>query len=664
MKADTKKKGNTMKDKDQGKMSLGARLAYSFGAFGNDSFYGLLSGYLIMFITSHLFNTGNAAEDAKMISIVTLIIMALRIVELFIDPFIGNAIDRTKTRWGHFRPWVVVGGSVSAVILLMLFTNLGGLYQKNAVLYMVVFAVLYITMDIFYSFKDVGFWSMLPSLTTSSREREKTATYARVGSTVGGGLVGILVMPAVIFFSAKATSTGDDRGWFIFAAIICSIAFVSAWCVGLFTREVNSDIRKNKQDTKGIVGIFKALSGNDQLMWVALAYLFYGIAINITNSLEVYYFTYIMGMPKAFSIFSTINIFLGIIATSLFPILSKKLSRKTLFTSCLVVMICGMGLFAFAGSNLPLVLLAASVFGFPQQMVFLIVLMVITDSVEYGQLKLGHRDESLALSVRPLIDKFGGAVSNGVVGQIAIMAGMTTGATAASITPAGKINFKIMMFAVPAVMLVIAIIIFASKVILSEKKHAEIVAELEKTWGKKFDKDNNTEVDGDVTIPTPISGQLMNLSQVNDQTFSSGSVGQGFAIKPSDGKILAPFDATVRQVFTTRHAVGLVGDNGVVLLIHIGLGTVKLKGTGFVSYVDQGQKVKKGQELIEFWDPTIKKAGLDDTVIVVVTNSDKFSDFDMMMKAGQNVQAEDNVLELRAKNEEVAIGGNQVEPAN
>lgn len=655
-----------MKDKkDEGKMSLGARLAYSFGAFGNDSFYGLLSGYLIMFITSHLFNTGNAAEDAKMISIVTLIIMALRIVELFIDPFIGNAIDRTKTRWGHFRPWVVVGGSISSVILLMLFTNLGGLYQKNAVLYMVVFAVLYITMDIFYSFKDVGFWSMLPSLTTSSREREKTATYARVGSTVGGGLVGILVMPAVIFFSAKATSTGDDRGWFIFAAIICTIAFVSAWCVGLFTREVNSDIRKNKQDTKGIVGIFKALSGNDQLMWVALAYLFYGIAINITNSLEVYYFTYIMGMPKAFSIFSTINIFLGIIATSLFPILSKKLSRKALFTSCLVVMLCGMGLFAVAGSNLPLVLVAASVFGFPQQMVFLIVLMVITDSVEYGQLKLGHRDESLALSVRPLIDKFGGAVSNGVVGQIAIMAGMTTGATASSITASGKMNFKIMMFAVPAVMLVIAIIIFASKVILSEKKHAEIVAELEKTWGKKFDKSGENTVDGDVLIPTPISGKLMNLSEVNDQTFSSGSVGQGFAIKPSDGKVLAPFAATVRQVFTTRHAVGLVGDNGVVLLIHIGLGTVKLKGTGFVSYVEQGQRVKKGQELIEFWDPTIKKASLDDTVIVIVTNSDKFSDFEMTVKDGQTVQAEDNVLELKVKNEEeTALGGGQIEPAN
>lgn len=399
-------------------------------------------------------------------------------------------------------------------------------------------------------------------------------------------------------------------------------------------------------------------------MWVALAYLFYGVAINITGSLEVYYFTYIMGMPKAFSIFSTINVFLGIISTSLFPLLSKKMSRKALFTSCLAVMLCGMGLFAVAGSNLPLVLLAASIFGFPQPMVFLIVLMVITDSVEYGQLKLGHRDESLALSVRPLIDKFGGAVSNGVVGQIAIMAGMTTGATASSITAAGKLNFKIMMFAVPAVMLVIAILIFASKVILSEKKHAEIVAELEKTWGKKFDKDSDNDVDSDVLIATPISGELINLNQVNDKTFSSGSVGQGFAIKPSDGKVLAPFDATVRQVFTTRHAVGLVGDNGVVLLIHIGLGTVELKGTGFVSYVEQGQRVKKGQELIEFWDPTIKKAGLDDTVIVIVTNSDKFADIDLVAKAGQAVQAEDNILELKVKKEEPVLGGGEVEPTN
>ena len=145
-----------MSNEGKTKMSMGQRLAYSFGAFGNDAFYGLLSGYLIMFITSHLFNSGNQAVDNKMISLVTLIIMALRIVELFIDPFIGNAIDRTKTRWGHFRPWVVAGGTGSAVLLLCLFTSLGNLYQKNAMLYLVIFAVMYITMDIFFIFANLA----------------------------------------------------------------------------------------------------------------------------------------------------------------------------------------------------------------------------------------------------------------------------------------------------------------------------------------------------------------------------------------------------------------------------------------------------------------------------------------------------------------------------
>ena len=634
-----------MSTENKNKMPMRQRLAYSFGAFGNDSFYGLLCGYLIMFITSHLFDTGNQSLDNKMISIVTLIIMCLRFVELFIDPFIGNAIDRTKTRWGHFRPWVVIGGTVSAVILLLLFTNMGGLYKKSAIGYLVLFGVLYITMDIFYSFKDVGFWSMLPSLTTDSREREKTATFARVGSTIGGGMVGIIVMPAVIYFSATKTSTGDNRGWFVFALIICSLAMLSAWGVGIFTRETNSEIRKNKKDTVGIVGIFKALSGNDQLMWVACAYLFYCVGINIINSLEVYYFTYIMGAPKAFSIFSTINVFLGIIGTSLFPFFSKHLSRKALFTSLLVFMLCGIALFTVAGDNLALVLIAASMFGFPQPMVFLIVLMVITDSVEYGQLKLGHRDESLALSVRPLLDKFGGAVANGVVGQVAILAGMTTGATASSITATGWMNFKLMMFAVPAVLLVISICVFAKKVILSEEKHAEIVAELEKAWGKHIKDDDQPAKD--IDIPTPIAGTLMKMSDVKDDVFSTGAAGDGFAIKPSDGRVLAPFDATVKQIFTTRHAVGLISDDGIALLIHVGIGTVKLKGTGFVSYVEEGQRVKKGQELIEFWDPTIKKAGLDDTVVVAVTNTKKLGPISLTAKPGINVQAGDDVLQVQ-----------------
>ncbi len=100
-------------------------------------------------------------------------------------------------------------------------------------------------------------------------------------------------------------------------------------------------------------------------------------------------------------------------------------------------------------------------------------------------------------------------------------------------------------------------------------------------------------------------------------------MGQGIAIKPSDGRIYAPFDGDVKVTFPTRHAIGLVAENGVATLIHIGIGTVNMRGTGFVSYVEKNQHVKKGDLLIEFWRPAIEKAGYDDTVMVVMTDHAK-----------------------------------------
>lgn len=629
-----------------------SRLAYTFGAFGNDVFYAALSSYLIMFITSHLFNTGDKATNNRLISYVTLIIMVLRIIELLIDPFIGNAIDRTKTRWGHFRPWIVLGGTISSIALLVLFTNMGGLNKTNPWLYLLIFAILYITMDIFYSFKDIGFWSMLPALSFDSREREKIATLARVGSTVGASLVGVVVMPLVLFFSLQSNGgTGDDRGWFWFAFIVCAVAFLSALAVGFGTREVESDLRKNEEDTAGIGAVFKMLVQNDQLLWVAIAYLFYGIGINLVNALELYYFTYIMGFSKGFTILSGINMVVGLASVSLFPKLAKKFSRKPLFIGCLIMMLIGLGVFSVAGSNLALVLFAAELFFIPQPVVFLIVLMIITDSVEYGQWKLGHRDESLALSVRPLVDKFGGAISNGVVGQIAVLAGMTTGATASSITASDQFTFKIMMFAIPAVMMLIGMFIFAKKITLTEEKHAQIVAELEQTWGEQFDEQamesGSLIKSEDLAAYVPVAGKVVALKDVSDPAFASGKMGAGIAIKPSDGKVYAPFDGKIKTVFATRHAIGMISDNGIPVLIHVGIGTVELKGTGFVTYVNEGQRVKQGEQILEFWDPTIKKAGLDDTVMMTFINPELFEKFKVEVTPGTQVDHQDLAIEIK-----------------
>lgn len=633
------------------KQRLTSRLSYSFGAFGNDVFYATLSTYFIMFVTTHLFNTGNQATNDRMISYITFIIGALRIVELIIDPFIGNAIDRTNTKYGKFKPWVVIGGVISSIVLLVLFTNLGGLNQTNPFLYLAIFALLYITMDIFYSFKDIGFWSMIPALSFDSREREKTATLARIGSTIGGSIVGVVVMPLVLFFSMnKNNGTGDTQGWFWFAFIVALIGLISAIVVGIGTKEVDSALRKNKEQTAGIKEVFAVLTQNDQLMWVSLSYGLYATGINILNALQLYYFTFIMGQSTKFSILQTMNMIVGLVSVSLFPKLAGKFNRRNLFIGCIVMMLCGIGLFSVAGSSLALVLIAAELFFIPQPLVFLVVLMIISDSVEYGQWKLGHRDESLTLSVRPLLDKLGGAISNIVVGQIAVIAGMTTGASAASITPEGQMKFKIMMFAVPAVVIVIALIVFFKKITLTEEKHAQIVEELEKNWGKEVlqtsdTTDTQSMVQEEViSISSPVAGELIPLLKVDDPIFASDSLGKGFAIKPTDGTIYAPFDATVRQLFTTRHSIGLVGDNGVVLLIHIGIGTVKLKGEGFVSYVDTGQKVQKGERLITFDDAFIKASGLDDTVIVTVTNTHQYKFIDFVAQPYQLVDNQNDII--------------------
>lgn len=626
-----------------------SRLAYSFGAFGHDAFYATLSTYFIMFVTSHLFDKSSGAQGTKMIAYITMIIAVLRFVELAIDPLIGNAIDNTNSRWGHFKPWIVIGGTIGSVVLALLFTSLGGLNTSNPILYLIVFAILYITMDVFYSFKDVGFWSMIPAISFDSAEREKTATYARVGSNIGQNIVGVVVMPIVLMFSTKANSgQGDNRGWMAFGIIIAAVALISAFAVAIGTKENDSELRKNTEKTT-FKEVFKVLARNDQLMWLSLTYGIYTAGMAITNSLELYYFTYILGDASKFTLLGSLNAIIGVFAVLAFPPLAKKFSRRKVFFLAISVMVIALAMFAFAGQSLPMILTAAVLFYIPQPLIFLVVLMVLSDSVEYGQLKFGHRDESLTLSVRPLLDKLGGAISNGVVGLTAVWAGMTAGATAGDVTAHGQAIFKLMMLGVPALMILTGAFIFFKKVKLDEKMHAQIVDELEKTWAKHLETDETPaeiETDAKVTIyHNPVAGKLVSLDKVADETFADGSMGKGFAIKPTDGRVLAPFDGEVVATFPTRHAIGLRSDQGILTLIHIGIGTVNMRGTGFVQYVEKGDHVKQGEELIEFWQPAIKKAGLDDTVMVVITNKE-MPEFEYLKDMGTDVKDNEGVLKL------------------
>ncbi|MDD7056464.1 MAG: glycoside-pentoside-hexuronide (GPH):cation symporter [Selenomonadaceae bacterium] len=458
------------------------RICYACGTFGHDVFYAMLATYFMIFVTSNLFNSGNPTHDQYMIGIVTTIILVLRIGELFVDPFIGNIIDKTKTRWGRFKPWVIVGAFVAAISLAALFTDFGGLAASSPTTYLILFAIVYFIMDIFYSAKDVAIWSMIPALSFDSHEREITATIARIGSVFGGQLVTVIVMPVVLYFSVNQNGgAGDPTGWFAFACIGGGIATLGAIILGLGTHEQESALRENKTDTSA-KDVFKVLTQNDQLMWIAIAYLVYGLGVNVVNNFNLYYFIYIIGDATKFSILGVINTVIGLAAVALFPALTKMFSRRKLFLSSIAIMVLALVIYALSGKSVMMALIGAGLFALPQPLIFLVVLMTITDSVEYGQLKLGHRDEAVCLCVRPLIDKLGGAVSSGVIGMVAIWVGMTGGATAADITPDALLHFQLVMFAVPIIFLLIATFIYRAKVTLTEQEHARIVAELEEKW--------------------------------------------------------------------------------------------------------------------------------------------------------------------------------------
>lgn len=465
-----------------GKNRIWQRIAYACGTFGHDVFYAMIGTYFMIFVTSNLFNSDNPTNDAYMIGIVTTIILVLRIAELFVDPFIGNIIDKTKTRWGRFKPWVLGGAVVAAVTLAMLFTDFGGLTVSNPTLYLVIFAVVYFIMDIFYSAKDVAIWSMIPALSFDSHEREVTATIARIGSVFGAQMVTVIVMPVVLYFSVNQNGgAGDPTGWFAFACIGGGIATLGAIILGLGTHEQENALRENKEETSA-KDVMKVLTKNDQLLWMAIAYLVYGIGINIVNNFNLYYFIYVIGDATKFSILGVINTVIGLLAVAAFPILTTKFSRRKLFFSSIAVMTAALVLYAMSGTNVTLALVAAGLFTLPQALIFLVVLMTITDSVEYGQLKLGHRDEAVCLCVRPLVDKFAGAVSSGIIGLAAIWVGMTGGASASGLTADNMMRLQIVMFAAPIILMIVGALIYRAKVTLTEQEHARIVEELEEKW--------------------------------------------------------------------------------------------------------------------------------------------------------------------------------------
>ena len=148
----------------------------------------------------------------------------------------------------------------------------------------------------------------------------------------------------------------------------------------------------------------------------------------------------------------------------------------------------------------------------------------------------------------------------------------------------------------------------------------------------KFGKKKET------AIPCPISGEAIEASQIEDETFASGMLGYTVGIRPAEGKVYAPADGTISMLFDTHHAIGMEID-GVELLIHVGIDTVSLNGAPFTPHIATGDKVRAGQLLLEFDGAAIEKAGYKQTTAVIVTNADALGEIQSELGAKQHGDA-------------------------
>ena len=487
---------------------IGQRVAYAFGNLGQSAFYNALSTYFIVYVTSCLFSGVEKGVAAKLIGVITSLVVIIRIAEIFIDPLLGNIVDNTTTKWGRFRPWQFLGGLVSALLLVVIYTGLFGLVNVNTTWFIVLFVICFVVLDVFYSLRDISYWGMIPALSSDSHER---STYTALGSftgSIGYNGITVVVIPIVTYFSWVFTGSHAESqgGWTAFGIIVGLLGILTAWSVAFGTKESQSTLRSKAQKNGGPLQAFKALFQNDQLLWVALSYLLYAIANVATTGVLIFLFKFVLDNQAAYSMTGIIALVAGLVVAPLYPILNKRIPRRYLYIGGMTSMIIAYIMLGIFSNNMIMVFVALVLFYVPGTMIQMTAILSLTDSIEYGQLKNGKRNEAVTLSVRPMLDKIGGAMSNGIVGFIAIAAGMTGDATAADMTAANINTFKTCAFYVPLVLIVLSLLVFMFKVKISEKMHDDIVKQLEaKLAAGEIESDDESSADVE-DAPAEVAG--------------------------------------------------------------------------------------------------------------------------------------------------------------
>ncbi len=436
------------------------RYMFGLGTVGRDMLYTVVSMYLLFFLTDIL----NLPDSTMwwMTGAMTI----LRIFDAVNDPIMGFLVDNTHSRFGKFKPWIVIGGILGGIFTALLFQNFG-LYGAG---YVTMFVIIYLLWDVTYGANDIAYWSMLPSLTLDQKEREKTGSFARICANIGLFTTVVAILPITNALG------GDKRAWQI---TVFAIVFIT-WAFLMFTVfGVKEDKTINmKQESTSLKEMFQILFQNDQLLFTAISMALFMIGYCTTTAFGVYFFKYAFKNEGMYSVFAAILGVSQLVALSLFPLFSKKCSRKTLYASATILVVAGYVIFFLSPMNMLFIGVAGILLFTGQAFIQLLMLMFLTDTVEYGQWKLGRRNESITFSVQPFINKIGGAIANGIVGVTLIVSGINAAKTPEDVTDSGLLIMKLAMLILPLIFIVIGYIIYDKKFKIDKQMYDNIISEL------------------------------------------------------------------------------------------------------------------------------------------------------------------------------------------
>jgi Na+/melibiose symporter-like transporter len=254
---------------------------------------------------------------------------------------------------------------------------------------------------------------------------------------------------------------------------------------------VREDRSRFKQEEKTTVRqMFHVLVGNDQLMWTTLSMSLFMIGYCTTTGFAAYYMQYVFGNINMYAVLAGVCGVAQLAALMVFPLFSKKFNRKQLYTFSTILIVGGYLLFFFSEFSIVMIALSAIIIFVGQAFIQLLMLMFLTDTIEYGQWKLGKRNESITFSIQPLVNKIGGALSTAFISLSLLLSGIKTGDTAAqAIDASGKLVVKGAMFLIPLVFILVGYLIYLKKFKIDEKTYSGIISDL-KARGDLKDTEN------------------------------------------------------------------------------------------------------------------------------------------------------------------------------